>query len=77
MRTAGDPAAFATAIKGAIEALQPGGPVIESLLFNVRPNDPVTFSAVGVVLAMIVCRAAAIPARRAARVDPMLALRSE
>ena len=77
MRTAGDPAAFATAIKGAIEALQPGGPVIESLLFNVRPNDPVTFSAVGLVLALIACGATAMLALRAARVDPMLALRSE
>src|SRR5262249_37779711 len=50
---------------------------IESLLFNVRPNDPLTFGAVGALLALIACAAAAMPAVRAARVDPMLALRSE
>jgi putative ABC transport system permease protein len=50
---------------------------IQSLLFGVRPTDPVTFGTVGAILALIACGAAAIPALRAARVDPMLALRSE
>ena len=50
---------------------------IESQLLGVRPADPVTFGAVGVILALVACGAAAIPPLRAARVDPMLALRSE
>jgi putative ABC transport system permease protein len=50
---------------------------IESLLFGVKPSDPATFSAVALVLAAIAYAASAIPALRAGRVDPMLALRSE
>jgi ABC-type antimicrobial peptide transport system permease subunit len=50
---------------------------IESPLFGVRPADPVTCGVVGAILALVACGAAAIPALRAARVDPMLALRSE
>jgi predicted permease len=48
-----------------------------ALLFTVRPRDPLTFAIVPVVLALVAAAAALVPARRAARVDPMEALRDE
>jgi putative ABC transport system permease protein len=50
---------------------------IQSLLFGVGPSDPLTFAAVAVLLTLVALVAAAIPARRAARVNPIVALRSE
>ena len=51
--------------------------LLSSLLFEVSPTDPPTFAAVLVVLSVVAVLAAALPARRAARTDPMIALRSE
>jgi putative ABC transport system permease protein len=48
-----------------------------ALLFEVQPHDPLTFGAVALMLALVTLLAAYIPARRAARVDPMVALRHE
>ena len=51
--------------------------VLSGLLFESEPTDPVTFVAVGAVLAAVALLAAFVPARRATRVDPIDALRAE
>jgi len=50
---------------------------MSSVLFGVTPTDPLTFTVVAVVLGSIALLASYIPARRAMRVDPMVALRYE
>jgi predicted permease len=51
--------------------------VLQSLLFEVTPTDPVTLATVCFVVLVVSALAAALPARRAARIDPMVALRYE
>jgi putative ABC transport system permease protein len=50
---------------------------LSTLLFDVRPADPLTFMGVAVLLALVALAASYIPVRRAMRVDPMVALRDE
>jgi ABC-type antimicrobial peptide transport system permease subunit len=50
---------------------------MKKIIYGVSPSDPVTFIAVGLVLITIALLACYVPARRAMRVDPMVALRYE
>jgi putative ABC transport system permease protein len=51
--------------------------LMRDLLFEVRPTDPITFFAVAAVLSGVALAASFFPGRRAARVDPLVALRAE
>jgi predicted permease len=53
------------------------GRFAESMLFGVKPGDPLTYASVAAVLAVVAVAATLIPARRATRVDPALALRAD
>jgi ABC-type antimicrobial peptide transport system permease subunit len=63
----------ALGLAGALAATQ----VLVGLVKGTRPNDPLTFAAVTAVLLAAGLLASYLPARRAARVDPMIALRAE
>jgi putative ABC transport system permease protein len=53
------------------------GRVLSSLIYEVRPTDPITFLVVAALLAAVALVASIVPAYRATRVDPMVALRYE
>jgi putative ABC transport system permease protein len=66
-------AGLALGMAGALAATR----LIASLLFGVTANDPATFAAILILLALVAFAACWIPARRAMRVDPIIALRYE
>jgi putative ABC transport system permease protein len=51
--------------------------LLESLLYETRPYDPLMLAGISIVLLAVAALAILLPARRAARTDPMAALRSE
>jgi len=53
------------------------GDVMQSVLFGVSPRDPLIYASVVALVALISLAASFVPARRATRVDPMIALRAE
>jgi putative ABC transport system permease protein len=64
------------AVIGTVAALG-AGRLIAQLLYGVAPHDPRTFVAVALVLVAAALVAIIIPARRAAHIDPIVALRTE
>jgi putative ABC transport system permease protein len=61
---------------GAVAALALGR-VMSSLIYEVKPYDPITFLSAGILLAGVALLASVVPAYRATRVDPIIALRYE
>jgi putative ABC transport system permease protein len=63
-------------VVGAVGALAVGH-VLSSLIYQVKPTDPITFLVVTVLLMAVAALASIIPAYRATKVDPMVVLRYE
>jgi len=71
---------MALAVSGAVIGLVAAAAaarVMKTLLFSVSPWDPLTFAAVPLLLCLVTFIACYVPAQRASRVDPLVALRSE
>jgi len=64
---------LALGLMGAVAASR----LITGMLFEVRPGDPVTYAAVAILLGAVALLASYLPARRAAHLDPLAALRQE
>ena len=60
-----------------IPAALAGTRLLESLLFELPPRDPLTLAAAAGFMVLLAVTAAYLPARRASRVDPMAALRAD
>jgi putative ABC transport system permease protein len=50
---------------------------LQILLFDIKPTDPLTFGTLTILLAGVALLASFIPARKASRIDPLVALRHE
>ena len=60
-----------------VTVVLPSARLLGTLLYGVTPNDPVTYASITALLLTVALTAALLPARRAARADPMVALRTE
>lgn len=67
----------ATGLVLGLPAAAASSKVVESVLFGLSPRDPVVFTAAAIVMVAVSLVAAYVPARRASRIDPLVALRSE
>ncbi len=70
------PAVLAGVVTGVVGALALGR-LMTHLLYEIQPGDALTFTVMSTLLAMIAILSAWMPARRASRVDPVLALRND
>jgi ABC-type antimicrobial peptide transport system permease subunit len=68
---------LATGVALGIPLTLAAGRLVQSQLFGLRSYDPATLAAAVLVIGAVTMLAAYLPARRAARVDPMIALRYE
>ena len=68
---------LAIGANAAIFSMLKGVVFLSSLLFEISPRDPLTFLVVPAAVSVIALAASALPARAAARVDPLTALRYE
>jgi ABC-type antimicrobial peptide transport system permease subunit len=50
---------------------------MRSLVFDISTSDPMTFAVAGILLAAIAAVATYVPARRATKIDPIIAMRNE
>jgi putative ABC transport system permease protein len=64
-------------VAAGLVAAFPAARLIQSQLYGVTASDPATYATIVILLAGVTAAAALVPAARAARVDPMIALRSE
>ena len=67
----------ATGIVAGLLLIWPASRLVQRFLFGIAPSDPLALSLAAVILLAVAVAASAIPAMRAARVDPMQALRHE
>jgi len=67
----------ATGIPAALAVTRIASSQISGFLFGLKGTDPATFAAATLMLIAVATLAAYLPARRASRVDPMIALRAE
>ena len=64
---------LALGLAGAVAATR----LLTSMLFTVKPSDPMTYAGVAALLGVVALAASYLPARRASKVDPLVALRQE
>jgi len=70
-------AGVAVGVPGALGVARLAGSQIAGLLFGLKAIDPIAFATATLVLVSVAAIAAYLPARRAARIDPTVALRNE
>jgi putative ABC transport system permease protein len=68
---------LATGVLAGIAASVAAGRLVQSLVYGIKPTDPAVLATTATILAIATAVAAWLPAQRAARMDPMSALRDE